>query len=103
MIRRMKGKHAEIGNALYWEKLSMQVEPSDSVLSSVMGTWGAWADGKECPSLPHFAFDPWSCHFMSLSSCNIIPDMQMVKPREGYADDPTAGSTYLTAMKGTND
>ena len=100
MVRHMKGKYAEIGNAFYWEQTSLSMNQPDHALASVMGTWGAWADGKECPSLPHFAFDPWSCHFMSLSSCNIIPDMQRVKPREGYSDDPTTGSTYLTALKG---
>ena len=35
----------------------------------VNGTWGNWASKEECP-ISTFAFNPWACHFMSLSSCN---------------------------------
>jgi hypothetical protein len=36
---------------------------------SVSGPWGAWADHRECPN-DTFAWNPWACHFISLSTCN---------------------------------
>ena len=35
----------------------------------VTHTWEAWTSLNEC-SNQSFAWDPWSCHFLSLSKCN---------------------------------
>ena len=36
---------------------------------SVTHAWEAWTSPNEC-SNASFAWDPWSCHFLSLSKCN---------------------------------
>ena len=35
----------------------------------VTHTWEAWTSSNECSDLS-YAWDPWSCHFLSLSKCN---------------------------------
>jgi hypothetical protein len=123
--RRWTGQRAEVGTAGEWEALPEA--PTKSAreegglgpgydwaapwlaawaargVRPVHGTWGAWADRHECPSQAHFAFDPWACHFISLSHCNFVPELQSVVPTEGYADDPKNGSAYLTLLKGEID
>lgn len=90
----------EVGNAAYWKARgkNRKERALPSALTGVRGTWGAWADRAECPSMAHFAFDPWSCHFMTLSACHQDPTMQTVATREGYPDDPKNGSAYLIAL-----
>ena len=90
--------YPEVGDTAFWKSRVDSRQVRAGTLLSVRGTWGAWADRHECPSPAHFAFDPWSCHFMSLSVCNLDPGMQAVRLREGYAEDPKNGSTYLTAL-----
>ena len=127
--RRWAGQRAEVGTAGYWEadpaapagagKRDEAADPAGGEvpgwdwaaawaaawaargLRPVHGTWGAWADRLECPSEAHFAFDPWACHFISLSHCNFVPELQAVAPTEGYADDPKNGSAYLSLLMAT--
>lgn len=61
------------------------------------GPWSAWADPLEC-GLDVFAWDPWSCFFISLSKCN-TPDLHEVKFVEHPKRDPEGGSDYMTNLE----
>jgi hypothetical protein len=64
----------------------------------VNGTWGAWADRDICP-INTFAWDPWACHYISLSSCH-SPEKQNL-PYVDNADgmqEPVKKSTYMTSL-----
>jgi hypothetical protein len=68
----------------------------------VSGTWGAWADRRECP-LKTFAWDPWACHFISLSNCN-TPEVHDLNYTDDFPPDPDerVGYTKLVVSTATN-
>jgi hypothetical protein len=47
-----------------------------TTVKRVMGPWGSWADRSACPA-DIYAWDPWACHFISLSKCN-TPELHNV-------------------------
>jgi hypothetical protein len=72
--------------------------PVNGEMVKVNGTWGAWADRDKCP-INTFAWDPWACHYISLSSCH-SPEKQNLP----YVDNhygmqaPVKKSTYMTSL-----
>jgi len=45
------------------------VRGEDGKVHKVKDPWGTWADLQEC-DVHTYAYNPWACHFISLSSCN---------------------------------
>jgi hypothetical protein len=64
----------------------------------VSGTWGAWADREECP-IDTFAWDPWACHYISLSNCN-NPELHDLKfsDKHDKLPDPDIKNEYMNFM-----
>jgi hypothetical protein len=58
----------------------------------VSGPWGAWADRDDCP-IETFAWNPWACHFISLSHCN-TPELHDVPSKDEYPDSPENQTDY---------
>lgn len=63
---------------------------------AVSGPWQAWADPNECRK-DVYAWNPWHCHFMSLSKCN-TPALHDNKFEEHRVPDPPGGSEYLREL-----
>lgn len=64
----------------------------------VSGPWEAWADPiEECPR-GIYAWNPWHCHFISLSKCNnaALHDVKFVEKR--LPNPPLDKSEYLTNL-----
>ena len=74
--------------------LKVKVNGEEVVAS---GPWGAWADMEECP-IDTYAWNPWHCHFISLSSCN-TPELHDKKFIESRLEDPKGGSDYLKRLE----
>jgi hypothetical protein len=45
------------------------IKSSDGKITKAKDPWATWADVKEC-DLETYAYNPWNCHYISLSSCN---------------------------------
>ena len=68
----------------------------------VSGPWGAWADRRTCPERV-FAYDPWACHFITLSKCNNAELHDVPFDEKGYdAPDPPRKNEYLTLLVRTH-
>jgi hypothetical protein len=79
---------------------ALYVTVEDRVVK-VKGTWDAWASRYECDTST-FAWNPWACHFLSLSNCH-SPAMQelavnSVVPVGAPFKDPPEGSDYLSKL-----
>jgi hypothetical protein len=60
-------------------------------------TWGAWSDRDSCPP-ENYAWNPWSCHFITLSNCHNLENRRLVYDPSVWTlpDPPKSESNYLS-------
>jgi len=64
----------------------------------VTHTWAAWVGSDECPS-ERYAYDPWACHFISMSRCHTAR-LHYANKSEVDADArPPASATYAADLE----